>query len=794
MKSSVSKLKILTPDPAKYKADAEIRSYLSFYPYYRHLQKRIQNPNEQFLGFYLYVKRKLEEHPELLQPLIDPETIEKHNYLFQLIAATIFPFSTDNDLEYFALGAPYKFEFFCYSDSFAEYFSPNDYGHITFPPERPFEQIQSEYILMAYRLIFRKFFGIEIKIPERRTNRWIDKATGLPRYSRIHIDESFIEVKLVGELPSFPQGLIDQSGGFIIDPIRLQQELPLSLFSFEGFIIRRSIVDVTVEECVTEVKNALIEMQSANPQPGYKKLKSAVETIIGIKNVEVSLTPFLKLNQQFIFYNKYSGRSIMLKGLRSQKEKEAAYIQLALLLEREKKTVFINNCPGPGTELRNSHLASFLKNEQDYCYIVAPLFDNNELIGMLEAASPNAEVLNNHTLKKFEPVYSFFEIACRNYISQFKNEVGSLILEKFTALQPVVEWKFLEEAWDYLKEKETDPSREIGAVSFDQIYPVYGIVDVKNSSAERSRCYQKDLLDELNLIASTLHQLEDNPHKLIREFAHTLLEKNNDLRRKIEHNLLAEDEEKVNEFLELEVKPFFKDLSLHHDAAFAPVIHYFESVDPVSGHLNKNKRDFEESIGKINTTISRYLETEQAKIQQLYPHYFEKYRTDGVEYNIYLGQSFTPHTRFDFHNIKKIRLWQLFVMAEIARLTHQLVLNIPIPLQTTQLVLVYNKPICISFRNDERRFDVKGSESVGFEILKKRIDKVTIKKTGERLTKPGTIAIVYSHAHDIDEYHEYFEALQKNHIVTNDIEMLELEDVQSISGLKAIRIRVNVDG
>ena len=412
---------------------------------------------------------------------------------------------------------------------------------------------------------------------------------------------------------------------------------------------------------------------------------------------------------------------------------------------------------------------------------------------MMEAASPNAGVLNNETLKKLEPVYSFFEMACRNYISQFKNEVGSLILEKFTALLPIVEWKFLEEAWVYLKEKETGSTREIGVVSFDQVYPVYGAVDVKNSSTERSRCHQKDLLDQLNLIESTLHQLKDNPHELVKEFLHTFLEKNNDFRQKIEHRLLAEDEEKVNEFLELEVKSFFKHLSLNEGDNFAPVTHYLESVDPVTGHLNKNRRDFDESIGKINATISRYLETEQDKIQQFYPHYFEKSRTDGVEYNIYIGKSFTPNKTFDFLDLKKIRLWQLSVMAEITRLTHQLVKSIPIPLQTTQLVLVYNKPICISFRNDERCFDVEGSESIRFEILKKRIDKVRIKNTGERLTKPGTIAIVYSHALEVAEYDEYFHFLQKNNLLAGDKEMLELEDVQGISGLKAIRVKVNVE-
>jgi hypothetical protein len=483
----------------------------------------------------------------------------------------------------------------------------------------------------------------------------------------------------------------------------------------------------------------------------------------------------------------------LLKGLSSPEEKEAAYNHLALLLSKEKKTLFIRNLREPGPEQKNFPLTAYLKNSPDCCYIVTPLFDNNELIGMMEAASPNAGVLNNETLKKFEPVYSFFEMACKNYVSQFKNEVGSLILEKFTALLPVVEWKFLEEAWVYLKEKEISATREIGVVSFEHVYPVYGAVDVKNSSTERSRCYQKDLLDQLNLLESTLHELKDNPHELVKESLDKFLEKNNDFRQKIEHSLSIEDEEKVNEFLELEVKSFFKHLSINDDDSFSPVRHYLKSVDPVTGQLNKNRRDFDESIGKINTTISGYLETEQDKIQQFYPHYFEKFRTDGVEYNIYIGKSFTPNKTFDFLDLKKIRLWQLSVMAEITRLTHSLVKSIPIALQTTQLVLVYNKPICISFRKDERRFDVEGSESIRFEILKKRIDKVRIKNTGERLTKPGTIAIVYSHALEVAEYDEYFHFLQKNNFLTDDKEMLELEDVQSISGLKAIRVKVNVE-
>lgn len=757
------------------------------------MQTLIQNPKEQLSDVYRDIAGKLEAYPELLQPFNNPEVIEKHEEVFELIASTIFPFSSDKDLQYFALGTPYKFEIFFYSDSFSEYFSPDSKGYISFPPERPFEQLQNEYVLMAYRLIFKKFFNFEIRVPERRTNKWVDKVTGLRKYSRIHIDESFIDLKLMGELPPFPESLIDKTTGAIIDPVQLRKQFPLSLFSFEGFIVRRSIADVTQEECVTEVKNSMIEMQSENPLPGYEKLRSAVETLIGIKNVEISLSPFLKLNEKFIFYNKYSGRSILLKGLLSPNERESAYDNLALLLNTERRPLYISNLRDSGPEQSNFPLTKYLKNSTSSCYIVAPLFHNNELIGMMEASSPNAEVLNNQTIKKLEPVYTFFEMMCRNYISQFKSEIDALILERFTALLPVVEWKFIKEAWLYLKEKEKNTNCEIGVVSFDHVYPFYGAVDIKDSSTTRSRCFQKDVLDHLDLVTTILNQLKENPDIQKNGSMTRLLEKNIAFRQKAEQSFLAEDEVKINEFLELEVKSFFEHLSIAHDNNFNPVRTYMQSVDPVTGHLNKNGQAFEESLGKINETISRYLENEQDKIQQFYPHYFEKFRTDGVEYNIYMGQSFTPNKTFDIAELKKIRLWQLSVMADITRITHHLEKQIPVHLQTTQLILIYGTPICISFRKDERRFDVEGAESIRFEILKKRIDKVKIKNTGERLVKPGTIAIVYSHPGEIADYDDYFHFLQKNKIITGEVEMLDLEDVQSISGLKAIRIHVNME-
>ncbi len=110
-------------------------------------------------------------------------------------------------------------------------------------------------------------------------------------------------------------------------------------------------------------------------------------------------------------------------------------------------------------------------------------------------------------------------------------------------------------------------------------------------------------------------------------------------------------------------------------------------------------------------------------------------------------------------------------------------------LRVASLILVHSNPMAIKFRMDEKQFDVDGAYNIRYEIIKKRIDKANIKGTEERLTVPGKIAIVYSQDKDALEYIKYINFLQsKNQL--GKIEFLELEDLQGVSGLKALRVEV----
>jgi predicted helicase len=88
---------------------------------------------------------------------------------------------------------------------------------------------------------------------------------------------------------------------------------------------------------------------------------------------------------------------------------------------------------------------------------------------------------------------------------------------------------------------------------------------------------------------------------------------------------------------------------------------------------------------------------------------------------------------------------------------------------------------------------VDGAYNTRYEIIKKRIDKAYIRNTNERLTQPGKIAIVYSQSKDAAEYAEYIEFLQGHNLLKPQIEYHELEEMQGVVGLKAMRVEVNFE-
>jgi hypothetical protein len=168
-------------------------------------------------------------------------------------------------------------------------------------------------------------------------------------------------------------------------------------------------------------------------------------------------------------------------------------------------------------------------------------------------------------------------------------------------------------------------------------------------------------------------------------------------------------------------------------------------------------------------------------------------RTDGVDYLIYVGQSLMEKGSFSDLYLRDLRLWQIRLAAGMAWHTHQLKSTLPVPLDTAHLILIQNTPVNIRFRYDEKRFDVDGAYDVRYEIIKSRLDKASVKGTGERLTQPGTVAVVFSHPEEEAEIRRHIAFLGGQGILTNETETLEIEDLPGVHGLMALRAGINLD-
>ena len=205
------------------------------------------------------------------------------------------------------------------------------------------------------------------------------------------------------------------------------------------------------------------------------------------------------------------------------------------------------------------------------------------------------------------------------------------------------------------------------------------------------------------------------------------------------------------------------------------------------------RKDYDETVNLINIHLSSRLDEEQRRAQEIYPHFFERYKTDGVEHNMYIGQEIAPDIPFNKLYLDNLRLWQLKSMCQLEIEHKQRMYTYPMPLEIASLIMVYSTPLAIKYRMDEKQFDVDGAYNARYEIIKKRIDKAHIKNSTERITQVGKIVIIYTQAADLDKYLNYVSFLTYEGYFIGEPELFDVEDLEGAVGLKDLRVKVNFE-
>lgn len=627
----------------------------------------------------------------------------------------------------------------------------------------------------GYNLNFKRPFFYEI--PD---------SNGVMRYYKILYNADFTEIIPTVNAKKITQEDYDELLDNFDNIDVWKEKFPPNSHLFKGFVIS-NIFDVTDDQSISNIKSTLIEESSVKNQNFSENIHEVFRSLFNIKDLKVGFSTFNNENETFERVHGEGLESFLLNDLEVTNSVDALCNRSYKTLLKDKDFYSISNVD-KFFKLSKGKAPQYkiLKDQGIKSAILAPIAENEHLLGILEIVSNKPKLLNSINANKLIDVMPYIVTAVKRSKKEEENLIEAIIQQECTSIHPSVYWKFEKEAKSFLKNKLLGNQIGFGKIAFEEVYPLYGQIDIKGSSEARNLATKQDLILQLNAAKRIIDEVfKIEPLPIYEQIIFQI----NSYLQGLESYFQVDSEQQISEFFKNEITPLFNHL-IEIKKFTQEIESYFNTIDNKINVLYKHRKDYDDTVTLINKKMAGLLDEKQEEAQQMYPHFFERFKTDGVEHNMYIGESITRENNFNSIYLYNLRLWQLQVMCEMENEYYLSQKDFPISLDVASMILVFNTPLSISFRMDEKQFDVDGTYNARYEVVKKRVDKAYIKGTKKRITEKGIITIVYSQKQDEIEYLRYIKFLQSKNYLGNDVEIVELQDLQAVTGLKAIRVSV----
>tara|TARA_B100000809_G_scaffold9521_1_gene9019 strand:- start:2193 stop:4574 length:2382 start_codon:yes stop_codon:yes gene_type:complete len=720
----------------------------------------------------------VKKYPKLIDGIEDLNWLDKHKDVVNLMVDPLFPEALSlNEIK--AASVPFSFNQFRYSERFGNIIKDAGVDFELSISEREEELIYVHACIMILGVVYGKFVDLKrpfyFNIPNKKGNELNYRVA-------FNADMASIE-----KTDSAPE-ITDEDFKLLINSFDnldvWREKFPQGSYLFKGFGIM-NLFDVTADESISEIRTNLLK---GDEDKMIEELQQSIRKFYDIDDLSLGFTIFdisegntdnakIKKTASIIFEDK--------------EEVENSYFYCKGLLGNvfdEIKSVAISDVNKYAELSNNVPFSKRLLEKGIQSIILIPIqASGNSDLAVLEIASPRAFELNSINLQKLSDIIPMFQYAVERASKEMENTIEASIQEHYTAIHPTVKWKFTDAASKFINQTEEKSERvKLEEIVFENVQPLFGQADIKGSSVARNETIKEDLLTQLNLAKNVLLEALKIEKLPIYE---ELIFRVNEFFTSVKNGLKAGDEVGVLEFLKKDIYPTFTHIEAINNQLSDQIKTYMDRLDPELQVVYEKRKSYETSVTFLNDQLAKFIDNGQEEAQNMFPHYFERYKTDGIEHNIYIGQSLVKNKIYDKLYLDNIRLWQLQMMYDMENVARLALTNMDYKLEIASMILVHSNPLAIRFRMDEKQFDVDGAYNIRYAIIKKRIDKAHIKCTDQRITVPGKLSIVYSQEREAVEYRKYLKFLQSKHIF-GKIEELELEDLQGVSGLKALRVKI----
>ncbi|OFV18566.1 hypothetical protein HMPREF3127_06825 [Sphingobacterium sp. HMSC13C05] len=761
---------------------------LDFEPFFKYLESFIENGTSSDEMIPLFALERIKEL-EHLNGKLCKQNLNAYKDILQLIYSLSVSLIDTAPKRYWALTTALAEEAFYGTEAFFD-LSSHQLVEQEMQGKMRAGSLLTNQEKLFYTLIFDRLYGFSPNENSSIVYHHLNDQGEIIDYYDLDIDFKFVEIKAKKTLPALDIGRLSENpSDSIFDWNTVINTVKLEDFELSGFSMV-TLRKTSTEHTLRRIQSILLDLPTYNYHLFLADLEKIITPLLKGPDTVFSLFPLFQLNGVPFFDYSITNKSILFAEAYTANKTFKINPEIAGYLKHPHVIFYTSNATN-GIRNTTSIFDERISLSGVTTYLCIPLIHNHSLSGILEIYSREQDQLDSETMQALGSLVPLLSQLAQDITLEFKKRIDDIIINRFTTIQPSVQWKFNHIAAQYIQELENDSQdAHIKAVVFEEVYPLYGAVDVKDSTIIRNASILKDFSFKVKQLAMLIDELSlDGKHKLIMTFSARV----DQITESLDHISFDESMVKIIEFFRKDVQPFLEEARKQFPSKIAVIEHYakhfFTNRD--TGEFYRN--EFETSLRQINQLISRELDHFNSFIQGNYPSYFQKFRTDGIEYDIYIGESITPQQSFSYEFINVFRRQQIVSMARIALKAYHAKDTLPLALETTQLIFINPHSIDISFREDERRFDVEGSLNIRYEIIKKRIDKIRIKRTKERLTQVNKIAIVYLSDEILEDLMLSIQAIYDMGIIEHTIEHLKLEDVQGIAGLKAIRLSVNLN-
>nr|WP_294781529.1 GAF domain-containing protein [uncultured Flavobacterium sp.] len=726
------------------------------------------------------ILKQIDLIPELRTGITNYELIKENEPLIKNILADLFPTAlTTNEIK--AVTIPFQNISFNYTERFKKILK--NAGDEFYMEIRDFNEHQ--FYINNCCLILSYYYKQHIDFNQPFFYD-IPDENGIEKHYRILYNADFMEIIPTENAVPLTQEDIDQLIDNYNDIDLWKSKFPKGSWILRGFGIV-SLFDATTESAISTLKSNLLK-PSSSKLDSSDILVNIFKSIFNLPNLKVGFIIYNPEEEKFIRPIKFDEQitSFLLHSDQEVDCKNAFFgCSFENLLDKNEAFV-ISNVKKFIDESSNRKLGEHLLRQGIQSCVFAPVTKDGHLLGVIELVSENPRDLNSVNATKLDLVLPYLTDTIDRYNTDMQHQVEAIIQREYTTIHPSVYWKFKKESQNYFQNTNHTKDYIFKEIVFKNVFPLYGQIDIKSSSEHRNETVKTDLKSQLTALLEIFDNQKPNSNLVLLEQRKFELES---LRNELDFPLKADTEQHIQRYIEEEIHPILKNTRGNaKDEKLAEL--YFEKLDEKTGMFYHERKKFDNAMSIINKRLATVLDKKQVEAQQIYPHYYERFKTDGVEHNLYIGASISPTKPFDIMYLHNLRLWQLQTLCEMELEHHELKESLPYELDVTSLILVFSSPLSIRFRMDEKRFDVDGTYNARYEVVKKRIDKSNIKGTNERITEKEKITIVYSQNSEEAEYLKYIKYLQHKKVLEPAIEQFEVEDLQGVSGLRAIRVKV----